>query len=166
MSARTKDRAVRAAIADSAQDVLAYLQRRAGLDSAEDLLGDVLVVVWRRRGDLPADPERARMWLFGIARGVLLNHVRGLRRQCALVVRAVSSADARTAPGPDVGSEVRDALDRIDADLAELVRLVHWEKMTLVEAAELLAIPASTARTRYARAKELLRAALSVDATA
>ena len=55
---------------------------------------------------------------------------------------------------------MRDAIDRLDPDLAELVRLIHWDRMTIVQAAELLSIPDSTARTRYARAKDHLRAAL------
>lgn len=55
---------------------------------------------------------------------------------------------------------MRDAISRLDPDRAELVRLVHWDGLTLVEAAELLGIPASTARSRYAKGKEELRVAL------
>ncbi len=69
-----------------------------------------------------------------------------------------------TAPPSDEGIEVRDAIARLDPDLAELVRLVHWERMSLAQAAELLGIPDSTARTRYARAKDELRAMLGVSA--
>ncbi|KAG4069924.1 hypothetical protein HA402_006772 [Bradysia odoriphaga] len=38
-----------------------------------------MVVAWRRVRELPHDEERARMWLFGIARGTLLNHVNHAR---------------------------------------------------------------------------------------
>ncbi|WP_460795718.1 RNA polymerase sigma factor [Microbacterium sp. GXF0217] len=58
---------------------------------------------------------------------------------------------------------MRDAIGRLEPDLAELVRLVHWDRLSLTDAAELLGIPASTARGRYQRAKEQLRAALSVE---
>lgn len=147
----------------SAPDLLAYLQRRVGLDDAPDLLGETMVVAWRRVRELPADPERARMWLFGIARGTLLNHARGERRRWALAdrIRADVSTDA-AAPAADEGAEVRDAIARLEPDLAELVRLVHWERLPIADAAELLGIPASTARGRYAKAKEALRAALAV----
>lgn len=150
-----------AALADSAVDLLAYLQRRVGLDDAPDLLGETMVVAWRRVAELPADPERARMWLFGIARGTLLNHARGERRRWALAdrIRHHSTTDA-AAPAADEGADVRDAIARLEPDLAELVRLVHWERLSLTEAAELLGIPDSTARGRYAKAKERLRAAL------
>lgn len=121
-----------------------------------------MVVAWRRVADLPVDPQRARMWLFGVARTVLLNYRRGERRRWALADR-IRRDDTGVAPPSDEGSEVRDAIARLDPDLAELVRLVHWERMTIAEAAELVGIPASTARGQYARAKEELRAALGVS---
>jgi DNA-directed RNA polymerase specialized sigma24 family protein len=42
-----------------------------------------------------------------------------------------------------------------------LVRLVHWEGFTLADAAQLINIPAATARGRYARARSLLQVELS-----
>lgn len=164
---RRDDALLTAALVAASADLLAYLQRRAGIDDAPDLLGETMVVAWRRAGSLPEDPERARMWLFGIARGTLLNHARGERRRWALAdrIRGNQGTDA-AAPPADAGTDVRDAIDRLDAGLAELVRLVHWERLSLVEAAELLGIPASTARGRYAKAKEELRAALGIDVAA
>lgn len=162
---RRDEQRLTTALADNADDLLAYLQRRVGPDDAPDLLGETMVVAWRRVDDLPDDPERARMWLFGIARGTLQNHARGERRRWALADRIRHTTTDAAAPPADAGVEVRDAIDRLGPDAAELVRLVHWERLSLVQAAELLRIPDSTARTRYARAKEELRAALGVDAT-
>lgn len=148
----------------TASDLLAYLSRRVGPDDAPDLLGETMVVAWRRVRELPDAPEAARMWLFGIARGTLLNHARGSRRRWALADRIrLQSGGALAAPSSDAGAEVRDAIARLDPDLAELIRLVHWDGFSITEAAELLGIPASTARTRHQRAKEHLRAALFVE---
>ncbi|UNK69387.1 RNA polymerase sigma factor [Microbacterium sp. H1-D42] len=153
------------ALESAASDLLAYLEWRVGADDAPDLLGETMVVAWRRVKELPKDAERARMWLFGIARGTLLNHQRGQRRRWALADRIrLQVCESPTAPAADEGAEVRDAIDRLDPDLAELVRLVHWERLSIADAAELLGIPASTARGRYQRAKEELRAALRVGA--
>lgn len=155
---------ITSALSEAAPDLLAYLQRRAGLDEAPDLLGETMVIAWRRVGELPEDPEQARMWLFGIARKTLLNHARGERRRWALADRIRGNPVTKVvAPAADQGADVRDAIARLDVDLGELVRLVHWERLTLAEAAGLLGIPDSTARTRYARAKEQLRAALSIS---
>lgn len=122
-----------------------------------------MVVAWRRVDDLPDDPEQARMWLFGIARTTLFNHARGERRRWALADRI--RGDSRmeiVAPAADQGADVRDAITRLDVDHRELVQLVHWERMTIAQAAGLLGISDSTARTRYARAKDQLRVALEL----
>ena len=152
------------ALESSASDLLSYLERRVGPDDAPDLLGETMVVAWRRVDELPPDDERARMWLFGIARGTLLNHARGQRRRWALADRIrLQVPESATAPPADEGAEVRDAIDRLEPDLADLVRLVHWERLSVADAAELIGIPASTARGRYQRAKEQLRHALQSE---
>jgi RNA polymerase sigma-70 factor (ECF subfamily) len=154
-----------AALEASSADILSYLERRVGADDAPDLLGETMVVAWRRSPELPEDAERARMWLFGVARGALLNHARGSRRRWALADRIrLQLRENAAAPPSDAGAEVRDAIARLDPDLAEIVRLVHWEGFTLVEAGEVIGIPASTARGRYQKAKAELRAALSIEA--
>ncbi|QGQ20357.1 sigma-70 family RNA polymerase sigma factor [Cellulomonas sp. JZ18] len=164
----TPDERLTVALDASGADLLAYLTRRVGPADAADLLADAMVAAWRRVDDLPVEPERARMWLFGIARNTLLNHHRGevRRRRLADRVREALAGDAATAPAADAGAEVRDAVARLDPDLAELVRLVHWDGFTLAEAAELTGVPASTARSRYQRARGELRAALGVGARA
>lgn len=153
------------ALEGGASDLLAYLSRRVGADEAADLLGETMVIAWRRSTELPDDPERARMWLFGIARGTLMNHARGQRRRWALADRLrLQMWQGHAAPAADEGIEVRDAISRLDPDLAEIIRVVHWDGLKLAQAAELLGIPSSTARGRYARARELLRAELAVGA--
>ena len=122
-----------------------------------------MLVAWRRVGDVPADPTEARMWLFGVARGVVANARRGEVRRSRLAdrLRAVTATGPQAQGAPaDRGVEVRDAIDRLDPDLAEVVRLVHWDGFTLAEAAQLLALPASTVRSRYSRARAELGAAL------
>ncbi|WP_144874001.1 RNA polymerase sigma factor [Microbacterium sp. 1.5R] len=151
------------AVRASADDLLAYLERRVGREDAEDLLSETMVVAWRRLVDLPDDARRARMWLFGIARTTLLNHARGAARRRSLVDRLRGPArEAQSAPADD-GLAVRDAIDRLDPDLGEIVRLVHWERFSLVEVAELLRLPASTVRGRYARARDSLVASLAEE---
>ena len=165
MTRHPEDAALIAAFEASASDLLSYLTRRVGPDDAGDLLGESMVVAWRRVRQLPGDPERARMWLFGIARGTLLNHARGERRRWALADRLRGRVGGEPSVMPaDAGVEVRDAIERLDPNLAELVRLVHWDGFSLADAAEILGVPSSTARGRYQRAKTELRAALSMEA--
>lgn len=153
------------ALRESSTDLLSFLRRRVGADDAPDLLGETLVVAWRRIDDLPPDAEQARMWLFGVARGVVMNYRRGERRRWALADRIRGNLrGGETSPPADENVEVIDAIARLKPDLAELVQLVHWERMTLAEAAVVVGIPASTARSRYQRAKDELRLALGVAA--
>ena len=56
--------------------------------------------------------------------------------------------------------EVRDALNRLPEEDAELIRLTYWDGLRSHEVAEVLGINPSTVRSRLSRAKEQLRAAL------
>ncbi|MFL0411340.1 RNA polymerase sigma factor [Microbacterium paludicola] len=148
------------ALRDNAEGLLRYFQRRLAPEDAADAVAEVMATAWRRERALPDDPEQARMWPFGIARNVLLHAQRGEVRRSNLADR-LRSLVARSSPPADRGVEVRDALARLEPDLAELVRLVHWDGFSLAEAAAHLDIPASTARGRSQRAKQLLREALA-----
>ncbi|WP_167047537.1 RNA polymerase sigma factor [Salinibacterium sp. ZJ454] len=149
-----------------APDLLKYLQRRVNGADAADLLAETMTTAWRREHLLPGEPEQARMWLYGIARNTLLNAERSERRRLRLADRLRSMLavhhDAVGQPA-DTGGEVRDAIERLEPHLAELIRLVHWDGLTLVDAAALIGIPASTARGRYQRAKQELREALGSE---
>lgn len=162
-----KKRLLTSTIRESQGDLLRFLHRRVGSDDAPDLFGETLLIAWRRVEDLPEDATEARMWLFGLARGTLLNHARGQRRRLALVDKVrVHMPGQAVAAAADEGGEVRDALERLKPELAEIVQLVHWDGFTLAEAAGIVGIPAATARSRYARAKDDLRAALGVNVQA
>jgi RNA polymerase sigma-70 factor (ECF subfamily) len=153
-----------AALAEAAPDLLSYFRRRIGDDDAPDQLAETLATAWRRIRMMPEDPEGARRWLFGIAHHTLLNYTRGVRRRHGLADRIRGALTVgSSAPAADDGLEVRDAIARLEPRLAELVRLVHWEGFTLAEAADVLGVPASTARNHYQTAKRQLRLALTAE---
>ncbi len=143
--------------------LLAYFRRRAAHGSdAADLLAECYAVAWRRRGSVPADPREALMWMYGVASNVLRNERRTQHRQSALVQRLQEtySPGAGQIEIPEVG----EAIERLPPDQAELVRLVHWEELSVVEAARVLGISESTARGRYQRARAHLSADPSIRA--
>ena len=143
-------------IETSGTDVLAYFERRVrDREDAADLLGETLLVAWRRAEIVPRDDTQARMWLFGVARGVRrrIRLADALRDQLATASGGGHRGDRQDA--------VVAAVEDLPQDLAELVRLVHWDGFSLAEAADLTGIPASTARGRYARARELLHRSLN-----
>jgi RNA polymerase sigma factor (sigma-70 family) len=141
-------------------DILSFLIRRvASSDDAADLFGETLLVIWRRVRDVPANDTEARMWMFGIAKGVLLNYDRGQRRQLALADRLRDELSAAAPPADP--SPVRDAIAELPESLREVIRLIHWDGFSQVEVGQILGIPSSTVRTRYATARGLLHATLS-----
>ena len=162
----SRDSAVEEALKANSVDLLHYFERRTERDAAADLLAETLLAVWQRHQDLPEGTESARMWLFGIARNVLKNAERGRRRRHRLVSRLkVMLRPEGSSQAADHGAEVRDAVRRLEPELAELVCLVHWEGFSIADAGQLLELPASTARGRYQRAKEQLRTALGENST-
>lgn len=150
-----------------APDILRYLERRLGTDNAADALAEVMIAAWRRSADLPQEEEQARMWLFGIARNVVANAVRGEQRRNKLAerLRGAMAIAGHGGASADDGLDVRDAISRLSPEQAELVRLVHWDGFTIAAAGDILGIPASTARTRYQTARAELRDALSATRT-
>jgi len=145
-------------VREVAPDLLAYFERRiTDRTEAADLLGETLLVLWRRASVAPSDHEGARMWMFGIARNVLNNYHRGVRRQLRLADALRDELMRTSQPAHEEDTDaVVEAVNSLPPDLRELVRLVHWDGFKLVEAAQLLGINASSARSRYSRARSLL----------
>lgn len=156
--------AFRAALRQNVDALLAYFERRVrNREDAADLLAEALLQAWRRADALPEEDERQRMWLFTIAANVLANHRRTLRRRSALAERLRRYLHETDVPDTSDGSAIRDAVSRLDPTHRELIVLIHWDGFTIVEASELIGINASTARSRYAVARETLRRVLSEE---
>lgn len=141
-----------------ARDPLArYLARRAALDAVEDLFAEVMTIAWRRLDDVPPDGELP--WLYGVARRVLANHRRAHGRFGRLLERVTlhaPGADPGMAPvGPD--PDLADALSRLSATDAEVLRLWAWEELAPSEIAATLGITPNAASIRLHRAKGRLR---------
>jgi RNA polymerase sigma-70 factor (ECF subfamily) len=159
---------MRAAFEANATDLLAYLERRIEpRAAAADVLGDAMLVAWKRVDALPSDPLQARMWLFVVARNTLSNHRRALGRQRAAVdrLRGIIATDMAATPTDVDHVELRATVDAAMATLtpaeAELVRLVYWEGFSLAEVAVLESLPPSTVRSRYGKALARLEASLT-----
>ena len=160
---------------DNADAVLRYLRRRvAEPEEAADLLGHVLLALWQNGSRIPTGDTDARMWCFGIARNVLREHFRHTVKRVALAdelrdhlrdTTVQENAADSAAEANMRASEVRKAVASLDKRSRELVTLVHWDGFSIAEAARLLAINESTARTRYGRALQRLQTDLADPAS-
>ena len=136
--------------------VLRYLLRRTDAATADDVLGDTLLVLWRRFGDVPGEARLA--WCLGVARGCLANQVRGERRRRLLTGRLADAA--RTAAEPRTDAALDEALDRLREADRELLRLWAWEQLPPREIAVVLGISPNATSIRLHRAVGKLRAQL------
>lgn len=157
----TDDRLQRLA-ADLAPSLLNYFVRRVDpVEDAADLLSETLLVMCRRARALPSDDREARLWAFGVARRVLGTHRRGAARRAALVDRLRNHLqDEVYEPATGRADLLREAVGALDPLDQEIIRLIHWDGFSQVEVARMLHRRPGTIRSRYARARESLKAQL------
>lgn len=150
--------------------VLAYALRRTSQPAdAADVLAEVFLVAWRRLDDVPPGDE-ARLWLYGVARGVMANHRRSLRRRERLGQRLAEVLTEHVGADPaelaDLGGGddvVRGALALLPPNDREVIQLAIWEELSAPEVAAVLGVPPATVRTRLHRARNRLRDLLAGD---
>ncbi|MGL3150789.1 RNA polymerase sigma factor [Microbacterium sp. A82] len=163
------------AFRESAPALLGYFIRRVTPEEdAADLLSETFLAAWKSPKRNAIMPEAMKPWLFGIARNVLSQYRRGVRRRSALGdrlrshVRADLAAqlDGSTAAlNPDVAEHVRHLISDLPAIDQEIITLVYWEGFTQEEVAAILGRRAVTVRSRLSRARARLAHQLA-DSTA
>jgi RNA polymerase sigma-70 factor, ECF subfamily len=143
--------------------ILAYALRRAGdPEDAADVVAETFLIAWRRLSDVPAG-DRARLWLYGVARRVLANRYRAKQRRTQLGDRLAESLRTELATHASPRGEAAEALramGELSEEDRELLLLVSWEELSPGEAARVLGISALAARSRLHRARRRLRTLL------
>jgi RNA polymerase sigma-70 factor, ECF subfamily len=142
-----------------------YLARRVPA-AADDLLSEVWLAAFAGRGRY--DPERgsARGWLFGVARNVMLAHLRQAEpppRAGPEPVDDVWDAVVARLDAAAVAPRLQSALAALPGIERELLLLVAWEQLSPAEAAQAVGVPAGTARSRLHRARNRMREQLDRD---
>lgn len=139
-------------VAEAYEPLQRYLRRRTDPSTAEDVLGDVLLVMWRRAEDIPHEARLA--WCYGVARGCLANALRASDRRVRLARRLA------TEPPPGVAEtdpDLHEALQALSPTDAEVLQLWAWEQLSASEIAGVLGITPNAASIRLHRATKKLR---------
>jgi RNA polymerase sigma-70 factor (ECF subfamily) len=131
---------------------------------AEELVQEVFTRVWRKADSF--DPERAsfRTWLYGIARNAIID-----QKRRASVRPALPAYEVDTDEQGDVDAslenallrwQVAAALERLTPEHRQVIRLAHFQGLTLREIAERTGLPLGTIKSRTSYALRGLRLAL------
>ena len=137
--------------------LVGYFRKRAPWDQAEDLAHDAFIKAWTRCLDL-RESDRAKPWLFGIARNHLIDHY---RRTAKL---AETSSDSEWTPSEDNESEATAFREELASQLRANLHLLPPEQQPVISAlldgerqvdiARRLKLPLSTVKTRTQRARQ------------
>jgi RNA polymerase sigma factor (sigma-70 family) len=136
----------------------------ADRDLAEEAVQEALIIAWRRLRVL-RDPDRFDAWIHRILVRCVYRVSRSERSHTARW--NLVAADHRSTPGPARDLEDRDAIDRAFRRLRIEHRAVlvvhHYLGLSDDEAAEALAVPTGTFKSRLHRANAAMRAELDAD---
>ena len=169
--ARDGDRAAFATLfAHFAPRVKGYLIR-LGADraAAEDVMQDVMLVVWRRATTY--DPAQAGVatWIFTIARNKRIDALRREKRP------EFDAADPAFAPDPPAApdreaergeweSHIAAAMKTLPAEQSDMLRLAYFEDLSHGDIAARLGLPLGTVKSRLRLAVARLRTRFSDEA--
>jgi RNA polymerase sigma-70 factor (ECF subfamily) len=134
--------------------------------TAEDLISDVFLDVWRQAGRFEGR-SAVSTWLLSIARFKALSALR--RRPDEALDEETAGAIEDPSDDPEIALEkkdkstlIRKCLSGLSAEHREVVDLVYYHEKSVEEVAEIVGIPENTVKARmfYARKKlaELLKA--------
>jgi RNA polymerase sigma-70 factor, ECF subfamily len=133
--------------------------------TAEDLISEVFLDVWRQAGKFEGR-SAVSTWLLSIARFKALSTLRRrteeeLDEETAGAIEDQSDDPEVTLEKKDKSAALRQCINRLSAEHREVIDLVYYHEKSVEEVAGIVGIPEATVKTRmfYARRKlsELLR---------
>lgn len=144
---------------DTRTDLFAYLVRRSSsAEDAADVLAETYLIAWRKLDAIPKG-DRARMWLFGVARNLLLKGADRRRSGHALVDRLAGELRSATHSQADdePSNALRAALAALPERDREILTLTAWEGLSPRQIAVVMGTPANVVRVRLHRARARLK---------
>ena len=127
--------------------------------TAEDLISEVFLDVWRQAGKFEGR-SAASTWMLSIARFKALSALRRrpeeeLDDETAEQIEDHADDPETALAKKDKGSALRQCLAKLSADHREIVDLVYYHEKSVDEVARIVGVPAATVKTRmfYARTK-------------
>lgn len=134
-------------------------------ERAADAVQDALLQAWLDLRGL-RDPERFDAWLHRLLVRACYRAAKQHRSREIIEIKVAVTANTMTrdaAAEVDVRDQLDRAFERLTRDQRAVIVLHHYLGLSLVESAEVLAIPLGTMQSRLNRATQAMRAALEAD---
>ncbi len=152
---------------NSRTDLLAYILRRSrNAEDAADVLAETYLIAWQKLERIPKG-DRARLWLFGVARNLLMKGASHGHSGNALVERLAGELRSAEPAHPPREDERRDALRAVLAALSvrdrEILTMTAWEGLTPKQIAVVMGTSANVVRVRLHRARSRLKRQLELE---
>ena len=152
---------------DTCTDLLAYILRRSrNAEDAADVLAETYLIAWQKLEKVP-NGDRARLWLFGVARNLLMKGASRRQSGTALVERLANELRSAEPVHSPVEDERRAALRAVLAALSvrdrEILTMTAWEGLTPKQIAAVMGTSANVVRVRLHRARARLKRQLDLE---
>jgi RNA polymerase sigma-70 factor (ECF subfamily) len=140
-----------------------FARGAVGNEKAEDIVQEAIIRVWRVG---PPDTQSLRAYLYRTVRNLIVDQHRTASRRPRTVAPVEDGDGFALAVDAERIDELLDrvvmeeALTRLTPEHRQAVVAVHYRRLTVVEAARELGIPAGTVKSRCFYALKALRAAL------
>ena len=160
------DRAFGELFAAFAPKVKTYMMRLgADAATAEELMQETLLAVWRKAGQYSAEKGSAATWIYTIARNLRIDRFRRETVWQELPSESGEIAGDETPPDEAASAHEREArvqraLAELSAEQREIVTLAYIEGLSHSELAGRLGLPLGTVKSRMRLAYQKIRPAL------
>lgn len=138
------------------------LQLTGNQEQATELLQETWIRALKSFRKLK-DPSCVRSWLYALARGIAVDHIRRDHVRCRAEESYAGSAE--TSASPDPGSitpaELQAALQQLSPDHRDVLMLHFLEDFPIAEVASIVGCPEGTVKSRIHHAKDQLKKVLS-----
>lgn len=137
----------------------------AGMEQVDEIVQEVMLIVWRRAGSYRRDRAAVSTWIFTIARNRRIDRIRRARRP--ELDPDDENLRPTADPAPDAASVAQQRADRLRAALttlpdeqAEVIERAWLRGIPQAQVARDLGLPVGTVKSRLRLAMSRLRAAL------
>ena len=143
--------------------VLSYIRARVrSPEDAEDLCEDVFEKVFRAGDRYDAEKAAPGTWIYAITRNAVIDYYRRTRPTEELPEDMADNAlPEDRVMQTDLLDSLADALERLPAELVDIIVLHYYDRLSLTEIAEKLGMSYGALKLRHQKALTLLRTALA-----